>query len=363
MKKIIASLFLVFLCSNAFSYTETFNPYTGKLDKVGASASSDIGIVCPAGEALISSGSGTWACGSAGSASVGGTVSSGTKGSVLFINPDSTLAQNNQNFNYSDSLSKLSAYGSLSSELLTNGTFTGSASGWSVGSGYAYSSNSVSHTSNGTAPISQTPSTNYAGHEYVVTYTISAWTVGTVTPSLGGVTGTAVSANGTYTERFVTTSTATLSFTPSNTARFTIDSVSVKTFKDGSVRSGTFYSDGSWSNSSPGTTRSFSINNLGSYSWMDFYFSGTLKAAIGSSTSGGIDLYQSGGNGVSFNTVGGGLYSYNYPGYFYHSGYASISGNVQSGGKVGAGTGAFTAPTSTLQSAGGLGLKVKRITS
>lgn len=112
--------------------------------------------------------------------------------------------------------------------LVSNGTFTGNATGWTLASGWQYSSNTVLKNGNGTGTLAEDAFAAVVGHTYQVTYTISSWTVGTVTPSLGGVTGTAVGADGTYTERFTATSTAGIAFTPTNTARFTIDNVIVQ---------------------------------------------------------------------------------------------------------------------------------------
>jgi Collagen triple helix repeat (20 copies) len=202
----------------------------------------------------------------------------------------------------------------LGSELVTNGSFTGSATGWTLGSGWTYSSNAVNKDADGTATLSQSVAIT-AGKVYAVTFTISNWTapidivdyapiaagsgytagdvltlaggsggtvtvsavssgavsrfnhnvtargngytVGTVattggtgtgctvriqnlvmtyvTPSLGGVTGKNVNGNGTYTQIFLATTTGDLTFTPTNTARFTIDSVSVKEVTGGNL--------------------------------------------------------------------------------------------------------------------------------
>jgi hypothetical protein len=66
-----------------------------------------------------------------------------------------------------------------------------------------------------------------AGKKYRLSYVITNWTVGTVTPSLGGDTGTAVGADGTHVEYFTATATTNLKFTPTNASRFTIDTVSL----------------------------------------------------------------------------------------------------------------------------------------
>jgi len=291
---------------------------------------------------------------------------SGTHGSVLYIGATGVLTQDHANFNYDDTEKRLSVFTTLTSERLTNGTFTGSASGWTVPSGMAYSSNSVSKTSNGTGALTQTVSL-YTLREHQLEFTISNHTAGTITPSVGGYTFSAISANGTYTLKFVATANTQLAFTPSNTARFTIDTVSLKMLKGTNTKSnintGGLSVEGEWSNGTPGTTRAMTINNDGSYSWTDYRFSGVLKASIGANYSGGIDTFNSGGNGFSFNTLGGGLYSYNYSGYFYHTGDIRAASNGMFGGSVGAGTGSGTTPTSTLQSAGSLALKVKRITA
>lgn len=111
--------------------------------------------------------------------------------------------------------------------IITNGTFTGNANNWTVGAAWQYTDNKVEKFQNGTETLTQAAATCQIGASYTLTYTISSWTVGTCTPSMGGVTGTAVGANGTYTETFTATATTALAFTPTNTARFKIDDVTV----------------------------------------------------------------------------------------------------------------------------------------
>lgn len=300
---------------------------------------------------------------------IGGTITGGTPGSVPFVGGTSsapTLAQDNQGFNYNDSANRLSVFTTLGSEVVNNGTFTGSASGWTVGSGWAYSSNTVVKNSNGTAALTQTLGI-YVLREYLLTYTISNWTVGTVTPTVtgGSLTGTAVSANGTYTERFIAaTSNGVLTFTPSNTARFTIDSVSIKPLigsnTASNINTGGLSIEGNWGNSSPGTTRGMTYNNDGSYSWIDYRFAGVLRGAFGVNSSGGWDMYASGGNYFAYYYSNSGLTSnslfmYTTPTALVHYGYGEFSGGVMAGANY--------APTSTLQTVGSTAMQVKRITS
>jgi len=217
--------------------------------------------------------------------------------------------------------------------------------------------------SNGTATLSQSVSLSLQ-REYLLTYTISARTVGSVTPTVGGFTGTARSANGTYTERFVATTSAALTFTPTNTARFTIDTVSLKPLTGSNtkanINTGGLSVEGSWSNGSPGTTRHTTINNDGSYSWTDYRFAGTLRSAFGANSSGGVDMYASGSNYFSYYSGNSGLtsnslFAYNYPTAFVHYGGGRFATDVHAG--------STSTPSSTLQSSGGLALKVKRITA
>lgn len=217
-----------------------------------------------------------------------------TEGSVPFVDSNKNLVENNTKFNYQSSDSVLSAF-NTTTELVANGTFTGSSSGWYLGSGFVYSANSVSKTSNGTATLIQA---NVArlGLMCKFTYTLSNVTAGTVTPSCGGITFTTRSANGTYTEYFTAINNAALTFSPSNTARFTIDNVSILSYSNGTVKSGNIHTNqvkihGNTSHFSPGSTRHISLTNDGLYTWIDAYFGNNLRGAIGFD-SGGTNQYH-----------------------------------------------------------------------
>jgi hypothetical protein len=129
----------------------------------------------------------------------------------------------------------------LGADKITNGTFTGSATGWTLASGWTYSSNTVKKDGNGTGTLSQTSAGMVtplvAGQFYQLTFTISAWSVGTVAASVGGASnGIVYNSNGTYSETFLAVNTNDLTFTPSNTARFTIDTISLKQVTGGDLR-------------------------------------------------------------------------------------------------------------------------------
>lgn len=66
-------------------------------------------------------------CSSGGSATIaiGGTITSGTSGSVLFVNPTATIAQNNNNFYFNNSSSGLATNTNVALSVNTGGDFTG----------------------------------------------------------------------------------------------------------------------------------------------------------------------------------------------------------------------------------------------
>lgn len=110
---------------------------------------------------------------------------------------------------------------------VANGTFTGSATGWTLGAGWAYGSNAVSHTS-GTATLVPNPAVNIViGGVYTLTYTVTGRSAGTITPTLGGVAGTARTTNGTFIQAITATTTGNLIFTPDTAFNGTIDNVSI----------------------------------------------------------------------------------------------------------------------------------------
>ena len=73
MKKILF-LFLVLFASEVYAYKETYNPHSGRLDKVGVDEATDISDqICSDGQVLKKTG-GVWACGSDNSVAGGGSV-------------------------------------------------------------------------------------------------------------------------------------------------------------------------------------------------------------------------------------------------------------------------------------------------
>ncbi|MFA5154125.1 MAG: hypothetical protein WC554_16365, partial [Clostridia bacterium] len=117
---------------------------------------------------------------------------------------------------------------------IDNGTFvTDPAVGgeWTLGTGWTYNAgtNKVDKNGDGTGTLTQASgdmNTPLAvGQSYRLYFSISNRSVGTVTASCGGVTLSTADIDGTYTDDFTATSTAALTFTPTDTSRFSIDNV------------------------------------------------------------------------------------------------------------------------------------------
>lgn len=129
----------------------------------------------------------------------------------------------------------------IESDIVTNGSFTGSASGWTLGTGWSYSSNSVSHTPGSDSELSQVLTDVIANTTYTCTYTItvSAGTVDFETDFGGNNQHTDYTSSGTYTVYRYSGSTIsgpgdqTILFNASADFNGTIDSVSVTITKIG----------------------------------------------------------------------------------------------------------------------------------
>jgi hypothetical protein len=132
------------------------------------------------------------------------------------------------------SYSKYTPVSSVGSELVTNGGFTGSATGWTLQTGWAYNTDKVQCTAASGLLLQNTISI-VAGRWYTLVYDVSGYSAGTVRAklSLAGfldVNFTVRSADGTYTEAFQATGTgtATIEFIPASSPNYNITNVSIK---------------------------------------------------------------------------------------------------------------------------------------
>jgi hypothetical protein len=290
-----------------------------------------------------------------------GGISGFTNGSVVFIDALGDGTEDNDHFFFDDTNDRLFV-GKTLTERLTNPNFTGSATGWTLNTGWVYSSNSVSKTSNGTGALLQAYGL-YSGAIYRYSFVVSNLTVGSVTLSCGATTLVTASANGTYSGWFIAPTTAGTGFTltPTNTARLTIDTCSLQQLSEGGIGAGklttkelTLGFEGS--NTTPGTTKAIAFDNTGSYTWLDFNFSGVRKATMGALSTGELSFYVGGGSYFAlYNNSGNSLYQYSTPTEFVHYGRGQFSTSLNAGN--------LTPAQSTLQSRGGIALQVKRITS
>lgn len=118
---------------------------------------------------------------------------------------------------------------------IANGTFTGAATSWSVTGGgaasWAYGTNNMAKNAAGVYVVYQAladMTTAFVnGESYLLNYTTAFTVAGTITPSMCGVTGTAVSTDATQAQEFTcTAATGDLTFTPGATAmQGTLDDV------------------------------------------------------------------------------------------------------------------------------------------
>lgn len=128
--------------------------------------------------------------------------------------------------------------GDPQTESLTNGTFTGGTTGWTA-TGWTYGTNNIKHDTGNTTSLSQA-AVLQTGHLYRVRFTVSGMTAGTLTPYCGtGGAGTAISQDGTYCQDIMCTTTTAFLLTPTTGFDGTVDNVSVKEVKSGTIPAGT----------------------------------------------------------------------------------------------------------------------------
>ena len=90
-------------------------------------------------------------------------------------------------------------FNGLSAEMLANPSFTGSAASWTLGAGWAYSTNAIVCTPGSSAGFAQTGLTITAGRTYQVSITSTGATQGTIYAVVGGVTTASTVGNDTFT--------------------------------------------------------------------------------------------------------------------------------------------------------------------
>ena len=117
------------------------------------------------------------------------------------------------------------------SNLTTNGTFTGSLTGW-TSTNWTLSSDKALHTTGNTSALSQSIGGIVLTAPYQVVITTSGRTAGSITVSLGGYTSDAISTNTTTTIPLYPTSggTQTLSINPTSAFDGAVDDITLKIF-------------------------------------------------------------------------------------------------------------------------------------
>lgn len=112
--------------------------------------------------------------------------------------------------------------------VVTNPTFTTDLTGW-TGTNWAQAAGAALHTAGATAALTQNITVEN-GKTYLVTFVVAGRTAGTVTPGIGAVNGTAVSADGTVSQYITAAASGSvaLNFTPSSTFDGSVDTIVVQ---------------------------------------------------------------------------------------------------------------------------------------
>jgi hypothetical protein len=120
-------------------------------------------------------------------------------------------------------------FNAVGSELLTNGGFTGSATGWTLGAGWAYGSNKITCTPGSSAGFSQGGLSIASGKTYRVQVTVTGRTAGVIQAVIGGYVSQELSTNESFT-LYITTSTSgsSLAFTNDTAFDGSVDTISLK---------------------------------------------------------------------------------------------------------------------------------------
>lgn len=162
---------------------------------------------------------------------------------IVFTNGHTSLIYGGEKHRIGAVINVLGVENVLGMEKVVNGDFV-SSDGWIFGTGWSYDSvNKEADKAPEYLPISfdewtLIPSGNLeqnisavSGETYTLKFTVKNYSAGGVTPYIGGVAGTLVSADGDYTQTITALSTGNLKFVPSSDVTIlSIDNVSVKCF-------------------------------------------------------------------------------------------------------------------------------------
>lgn len=109
--RLIVSLFILLSASDAFcGYRTTFNPFTGKQDKVGVSTVADIGVDCDANQIIKrNAGDTAWECATDG----GGSGSPGGSNGAVQFNQAGSFSGEASDFSYNSTTDSLTIRGDL----------------------------------------------------------------------------------------------------------------------------------------------------------------------------------------------------------------------------------------------------------
>lgn len=121
--------------------------------------------------------------------------------------------------------------------VITNPDFASDLSGWTGGADWTWDATGKALHTAGTANTfyPTTPLVIVQGNNYKVVFTISSYSAGSITMTLGGVLGTVRGENGTFTSYVIAATTDNLIFSPTSTFAGMLDDISVKQITEGTL--------------------------------------------------------------------------------------------------------------------------------
>lgn len=226
---------IILAASLTVSAASVFFPYQG---------GTGTGVVPTQGQILVGQSNGTYLPVATSTLGIGGGNPGGFDTNVQFNNAGTFGGVGGFQFDQSGRSLFVSNTFASGTNAVSNGTFTGGCSSWTLQAGWTCASNAVSKTSDGTGLLVSSSPGPAERAPYLIQFTLRDFTAGSVTVNFGG-TATVYSANATTSQRIFTVGAGQFIFSPSNTARVTIDDVSAYRIAGGTINTGgNIYSGG-----------------------------------------------------------------------------------------------------------------------
>lgn len=161
----------------------------------------------------------------------------GTSGQVAYMNGTSTI-QSNTNLTFDGTTETLTGNKIINPTFGSEMFSSFNVSNWTLTSGWQATNDGntdLNHNANGTTTATLIGSAPTAYNYYKITIVVSSWSADNITITYGGVAVFTINATGTYQTTILATSSAPLIFTPNNTSRVVISSISIIPVTNGEI--------------------------------------------------------------------------------------------------------------------------------